>query len=314
MTRFDDVVTDMADVLGPALQALDGAASEMALPAQQRSHRAAARGALSSCGPTHGTRPHRMRRAYGTRRTCPHSMAGRSQASSSQRSNGPLPTRRVGRAASSLPWRIGHCSTKRGVVARGGDRIELPFVAFSPCGRAVLATNRQPVQRDASGLATSRKRETRRYGVFAGTFCEDRYAARTLDLLRILKQKPVQEYVDLQGFPSAAGTLDPRPSASLSRPPRVWEKHRFAGLLKRLKGLEPSTFCMARDAMARFIRFPPANEPVPDFGTAGDWPRFVVFFRGCVNQSSTGDTAGSRPSRVTPLGVWLVGDVLRTPH
>jgi hypothetical protein len=67
MTRLDDVVSNIADLLGPPLQAFDGAAKEMALPARQRSHRAAARGALSLVW-TDLTEldPDRMRRAYGT--------------------------------------------------------------------------------------------------------------------------------------------------------------------------------------------------------------------------------------------------------
>ena len=67
MTRLDDVVTDIADLLGPPLQALDGAVSEMALAVQQRSHRAAARGALSFVWTElMELDPDRMRRAYGT--------------------------------------------------------------------------------------------------------------------------------------------------------------------------------------------------------------------------------------------------------
>jgi hypothetical protein len=67
MTRLDDVVTDIADLLGPPLQALDGAAREMGLPAEQRSHRAAARGALSLVWTDlMELDPDRMRRAYGT--------------------------------------------------------------------------------------------------------------------------------------------------------------------------------------------------------------------------------------------------------
>jgi hypothetical protein len=67
MTRLEDVVTDIADLLGPPLQALDGAAREMGLPAQQRSHRAAVRGALSLVWTDlMELDPDRMRRAYGT--------------------------------------------------------------------------------------------------------------------------------------------------------------------------------------------------------------------------------------------------------
>jgi hypothetical protein len=67
VTRLDDVVTDIADLLGPPLQAFNGAATEMALPAQQRSHRAAARGALSlERTDLMELDPDRMRRAYGT--------------------------------------------------------------------------------------------------------------------------------------------------------------------------------------------------------------------------------------------------------
>ena len=67
MTRLDDVITDIAALLGPPLHALSGAASEMALAAPQRSHRAAARGALSLVWTDlMELDPDRMRRAYGT--------------------------------------------------------------------------------------------------------------------------------------------------------------------------------------------------------------------------------------------------------
>jgi hypothetical protein len=67
MTRLDDVVTDIADLLGPPLQAFDAAAKEMALAARQRSHRAAARGALSLVWTDlMELDPDRMRRAHGT--------------------------------------------------------------------------------------------------------------------------------------------------------------------------------------------------------------------------------------------------------
>ena len=67
MTRLDDVITDIADLLGPPLQALNGAATEMDLAAPQRSHRAAARGALSLVWTDlMELDPDRMRRAYGT--------------------------------------------------------------------------------------------------------------------------------------------------------------------------------------------------------------------------------------------------------
>ena len=67
MTRLDDVITDIADLLGPPLQALNGAATEMDLAALPRSHRAAARGALSLVWTDlMELDPDRMRRAYGT--------------------------------------------------------------------------------------------------------------------------------------------------------------------------------------------------------------------------------------------------------
>jgi hypothetical protein len=67
MTRLTDVVTDIADLLRPPLQAFDGAAKDMALAAQQRSHRAAARGALSPVWTDlMELDPDRMRRADGT--------------------------------------------------------------------------------------------------------------------------------------------------------------------------------------------------------------------------------------------------------
>jgi hypothetical protein len=67
MTRLDDIVTDIADVLGPPLEAFNAAAKEMALAVQQRSHRAAARGTLSLVWTElMELDPDRMRRAYGT--------------------------------------------------------------------------------------------------------------------------------------------------------------------------------------------------------------------------------------------------------
>ena len=67
MTCLDDVVTDIADVLGPPLEAFDAAAKEMALPARRRSHRAAARGTLSLVWTDlMELDPDRMCRGYGT--------------------------------------------------------------------------------------------------------------------------------------------------------------------------------------------------------------------------------------------------------
>ena len=99
MTRLDDVVTDIADLLGPPLQALDGAATEMDLAAPPRSHRAAARGALSLVWTDlMELDPDRMRRAYGTERDA-HGLAGCSPAAHRSSRTGPRPTRRLGRAA-----------------------------------------------------------------------------------------------------------------------------------------------------------------------------------------------------------------------
>jgi hypothetical protein len=67
MTSLDDVVPDIADLLCPPVQDLVGAAREMGLSAQQRSHRAAARGALSLVWTDlMELDPDRIRRAYGT--------------------------------------------------------------------------------------------------------------------------------------------------------------------------------------------------------------------------------------------------------
>jgi hypothetical protein len=80
-------------------------------------------------------------------------------------------------AASSLP---------RGIAQRP-DRDALSFTsaAFTRlCGRAVLATNRQPAHKKPLGRLCGQTTSATT-SPFAGTFCEDRDAARTLDLLRI---------------------------------------------------------------------------------------------------------------------------------
>lgn len=67
LTQIEGVVKDVADVLGPVLEALDAAAKEMELPAQKRDHRAGARAALSLVwADLMELDPGHMRRAYGS--------------------------------------------------------------------------------------------------------------------------------------------------------------------------------------------------------------------------------------------------------
>jgi hypothetical protein len=117
---------------------------------------------------------------------------------------------------------------RRGLVAPLGDRaapgprhigphVCRLYTALRPGGSGNQSATSA---RNASGTALGAgKPRVRRHRLFAGTFYEDRDAARTLDLLRI------RQYLD--------------------RRARKSENRRFAGTSKRLMGLEPTTFCMA---------------------------------------------------------------------
>jgi hypothetical protein len=67
MTRLENVVGDVDDVLGPVIDAFTAAASELSLPEQTRNHRNAAQATLSLVwADLTELDPDRMRRAYGT--------------------------------------------------------------------------------------------------------------------------------------------------------------------------------------------------------------------------------------------------------
>jgi hypothetical protein len=155
--------------------------------------------------------------------------------SSPRRSNGPSTNSTRRSRSPSLPWRDraapdpnAWCSPAASTASASPSP---PSHAPRPGGFGIQSA---PGATTCLQARCVEKAGTRRHRVFAGTFHEDRDAVRTLDLLRI------RQY--------------------LNRRDRNSENGRFAGTSKRLKGLEPSTFCMAsRPTSNLLVDLLPAN-------------------------------------------------------
>jgi hypothetical protein len=146
--RMARLVTDIADLLGPPLQAFDAAAKEMALAAAPAlSPRCGARGALPRVDRSHGARPgsHAPRLRH---RRAARGVAGRSQAPHQRGRAGPRPLARAAHAPGGQPrgqpkarWLSSRHSLRTLCFAprRNGDsRKPVPIVRAAASWRSVV--------------------------------------------------------------------------------------------------------------------------------------------------------------------------------
>ena len=165
MTRLDDVVPDIADLLAPSKPSAEPQ-TRWTCARKPLSPRRRARSALPRMDRSHGARPRSHAPRLGHRRAAAAWPVVAS--SSSQRPSGAWPNSTLRSRSPPLPG-----IARRGNQTRGGrrgvDRLELHLRRLHAlCGRTVLAPNRQPAQRHASGRAL---RRTPEHGNIA--YCSD---------------------------------------------------------------------------------------------------------------------------------------------